>query len=148
MRITEDTADRLTLTDSALWLAAVLAAGAAIMVYASVAFDNLKGFLPAALFFGGAVWFTRTTMLIADKRQRSCVLRRWTPWAVSRSSFAFDQIADVRIDTLMAGNRNRVPTFRLSLVTSAGDVPLTASFESGRAPYDAMRNALLTAIRT
>jgi hypothetical protein len=148
MRITEDTADRLTLTDSALWLAAFLAAGAAVIVYASVAFANLKGFLPAALFFGGAVWFTRTTMLIVDKRQRSCVLRRWTPWAVSRTTFAFEQITDVRIETFMAGRRNQVPTFRLALVTSAGDLPLTASFESGRAQYDAMRNTCLAAIRT
>lgn len=147
MRIAEDTADRLTLTDRAFWLAAVLAAAAAIMVYASVAFGNSRGLLPAALFFGGAVWFTRSTELMVDKRRRSCVLRRWSPWAVSRSSFAFDQITDVRIETFMTGIHNQVPTFRLVLVTSAGDVPLTASFESGRAQYDAMRNACVAAIR-
>ena len=148
MRIAEDSPERLILSDGALWLVAVFAAVAAVMAFASVQFDNWKGFWVAALFLGGALLFARNTKLVIDRRQRICVLRRWTPWAVSRARFTFDQIADVRIETFMAGTHNQVPTFRLVLVTPSGAVPLTASFESGRVQYDAMRNALLAAIRS
>ena len=92
-----------------------------------------KGFVPAALFFGGALRFARSTKLVVDKRQGNCVLRRWTPSAIARSNFAFDQIADVRIETFLTGTHSQVPTFRLCLVTSSGEVPLTQSFETGRA---------------
>ena len=148
MRIAEDTPERLTLSDGALWLAAIFAAAAAILAFASLHFDNPKGFWLVAAFFAAALWFTRSTKLIVDKRRRTCALRRWAPWTVSRRSFTFDQIADVRVETFMTGTHNQVPTFRLVLVTPSGDVPLTASFETGRVQYDSMRNALLAAVRT
>jgi hypothetical protein len=147
MRISENTPSRLKLRDRTLWISGICFAAAAILI-ARFAFDRdqPEQLIPAALslFFGLA--FLRATDVTFDKVQRICAIRRFDVLRLTRTSLAFADITDVRVEIAPMQDTEDVLSCRLSLVTASAILPLTAGYEPDQKRYDAMRDTVLDAV--
>lgn len=145
MRIVENRPERLVLRDRTLWVSAVVILGAAMAVLNFAQHPHALPLLPVALAgaFACAValFALRSSDVVFDKRARTCRVRRLDMLKLTRRSLAFDDIQDVRVDVSLGSGVSAI-SCRLALVTSAGELPLTAAFEPGELRYDVMREAL------
>jgi hypothetical protein len=147
MRITENTASRLTLRDRTLWISAVCLAAAAIFVV-RFAFDRDQPdvLIPAGLFVVFGLAFLRATDVTFDKIERSCAIRRFDVLRVMRTRLAFSEIIDARVEIEPMPNNAAVLSCRLSLVTASAIMPLTASYQPDQARFNAMRDTVLETV--
>ena len=65
---------------------------------------------------------------------------------ITRMQLAFDDILNARVEIEPMPDNPAVPSCRLSLVTKAAVIPLTAGYEPSQERHDAMREAVLDAI--
>jgi hypothetical protein len=144
MRIVENTPARLVLRNRTLWLSWGLFGLAAVLMVPVVSHPNPQEFLVAALCAACGAVFLRATDVTFDRARRTCALRRLDIWRVMRVDLSFDDILDVQIDTLT--DEDRPPTCRLSLVTTSGTVPLTASYQPTLERFTQMRQAAIDAV--
>jgi len=147
MRIVENTPARLVLRDRTLWISIIcFAAGAAPMAFFSgvVAIWRLLG--GAALFFIFGLLTLRASDVIFDKVARTCDISRFDVLRRKRVHLGFSDIVDVRVERERMETDRRAALCRLSLVTDAAVLPLTAGYSPGPERFDAMRNAILGAL--
>jgi hypothetical protein len=147
LRIKEDTPARLVLRDRiALWVSLVCFAAAILLTYQGLTHaGDAMSYIPATLFAAFGLAFLRLTDVEFDKIRRICKLRRFDVIRLTRASFHFEEILDLRVETSPGGDPDSL-TCRLSLVTTSGIVPLTISYEPDLPRYDAMRDQVALAL--
>lgn len=144
MRITENTAARLTLRDRTLWVSVIcFGAGLFGAAFFMLHPGPLQQLIPSALFIAFGLAFLRATDVTFDKDRRVCVMRRLDVLKVTRRQFAFDDITDIDVEVSSGGEDSRSLTCRLALATKAGVVALTASYEPDFARYNRMRDQIV-----
>lgn len=147
MRIVENNVSRLVLRDRTLWVSfacfgcGLFLAGAIIAIH-----KDFRGLCVAAFLFLCGLVFLRTTDVVFDTSRRICSLRRRDLFRVTSREIGFDEISDVLIDLQHDSVHSGVFTYRLSLETADGPVPLGAVFEGGVQRFQAMRDALVKMI--
>ena len=144
MRIVEDTPSRLVMRDRTLWVSWLCFAVVAIAaVRFALAPGQLRPLIPGALFLAFGLAFLRATDVTFDKGRRTCAVRRRDIARVTRTELAFGDIIDVRVEPSPGGDDSGAINCRLSLVTAAAAVPLTASYAPSLERYEAMRETLV-----
>jgi hypothetical protein len=147
MRIVEDTLSHLRLRDRTYWISVIcFGAAAALLARVAVGWDEPSGLIPAALFVVFGVAFLRATDVTLDKAQRICAVRRLDLLRLRRTQLAFGDIMDVQVEIGPSPDSADAISCRLSLVTAAGLLPLTASYEPDLARYEAMRGRVLDVV--
>jgi len=147
MRIVENSPERVVLRDRTLWVSWVCL-GAAAAVGLQVA---LKHGDPRALYAAGFVavfglFFLRASDVLFDKGRSLCRVRRRDIWRVTQVELAFRDILDVRVEPAPMQDNDGGFRVRLSLVTSQGVLPLSASYATGLQRYEAMRETVLDTV--
>jgi hypothetical protein len=143
VRIVENTRSRLVLRDRTWWVSAVCFAASVILAGRSALSDATADLLvPAAIsaLFGFA--FLHATEVSFDRIGRTCIVRRFDVVRLTRRRLRFEDISDIRIETSRFWDSDDIGC-RLSIVTAATTIPLTAAYEPGLERYSAMRETLL-----
>jgi hypothetical protein len=144
VRLAENSPDSLVLRDRSALLALLLLGAAVLMAVSFLLVRGQAGLLVVAAFFAVCgLAFLRTSTVVFDKGSRTCFIRRRDIFKVTERAVPFSEITNVRLDQSSGGEMGTTSTFRVTLVTQAEDVPLSAVYEAGRAKYEAMREALV-----
>ncbi|HLY41634.1 MAG TPA: hypothetical protein VKR52_10480 [Terracidiphilus sp.] len=129
MHIQRQTSTELVLQDGSMWMAFLFVPAAFFGGVAAIEKHKPMGLLISAFFLLFAAAFTRHTTFTLDGMQRVARFRRRTFLKIETGSIPFDSISDIVIDA-QAGDRNSV-SYRLSLVTGDGPVPMANVFSGG-----------------
>ena len=142
MHIQRQTPMELVLQDGSRWLAFVFVPSAVLVASTSIEKHKPIGLLVSAFFLLFAAAFFRHSTFTLDKMQRIARWRRFTVLKNESGSIPFDSIRDIVLDT-QAGNNNTA-TYRLSLVTADGPLPMANMFQGGSIDhYQDLRQQIL-----
>ena len=146
MRVVEDSASRLRLEETSGRLPALLLAIAVCVAVGVVSLHvDPRQLINAALFAISALFFRRISRIELDKSARGCRIWRLDMWRRSDRTMPFDDITDVQVEVMRPDTSVQVHT-RLTLVTSAGPVPLTAGYQANLDAHIALREAMVGVI--
>lgn len=145
MRIVENSPTRIVVRDRTSWISIVLGAGAIFVAVLAISRGEPKALISAGLCIVFAIAFLRTSDVIFDKVARSCTLKRRDMWRITRKVVQFASIEDVLIDTMVSDAPGGI-AYRLSLSTSEGAVPFSATYEPGQDRYREMRMVIVNAV--
>jgi hypothetical protein len=147
MKITGQTAEELVLEESTFWIAWLLAILTLPLIYAGIFGSDKRVFTPAAVLLLFAVAIARKSRVVFDARTRQVQWRK-VAWLRARTgSLAFDEITEIGIQGSVGGSRGE-PTFRLTIVSRSGTMPLAAGYCAGSEAYSGMRDAILAFMGT
>lgn len=146
MRIVENSPSCLRLRESSGYLPLFLGAVAVLLTIVIIVHHlDFKQLINAFLFAVAAVFFRRDSRITLDKRARRCGVWRRDMWRRSYRAIPFDEINDVEVEIQRPDTSVQAHS-RLSLLTSSGPVPLTASFRADLDAQVALREAMLDVI--
>lgn len=146
MRIVENSASHLKLRETSTRLSAFLAVVAAIFTISVVVrHSDPRQLINAGLFAASALFFRRISRTDLDKSARRCRIFRLDMWRRSDRTVPFDDIDDVQVELMQPDTSVQCHT-RLSLVTSAGPIPLTAGFIADLDGHIAIREVMVDVI--
>jgi hypothetical protein len=143
MRIARQTPTELVTVDSTLWVSCLCAVGAAFCLYSLMIHGYRLGETLLAVFLlVFASGFALKTRFVFNAMQRtaSWSRRRFLFWAKS-GTIAFDAIQDIGMDSSAAARG--VLTYRLTIVTAQGTVPMSDNFSGGKQRKDELREKIL-----
>lgn len=139
MHATSDPAGNLVVTSSESWLlvlAAALGAGAVAVWF---------GQQPAALTTAWSAGFSlgavgcfagwERSAFVFDRGTRELVWHRWTPFHGAQGRVPFGEITSVSVERSFDAHGQRSTAGRLVVHTKTGVVPITTSYEAGRARH-------------
>ena len=141
MRITRHTAQELVLVDSAVGVSAVLFAASLPLFYAATRPGKIGALFGACLFLLGAVvWFRKTTFTFDAGEQRV----RWQGRKVLKVEsgvIPFSEITGIGTETTFGSSGSN--TYRLTILTRRGLVPLAYTYGGDRERYASIREEIL-----
>jgi hypothetical protein len=145
MRIASQSPTELVVKDSTLWISALCGAAALATVYFSIAKHEPRSLLGGAFFLLFTIVFARHTVFTFDGMQRIVRWSGYKPFHSTSGSVSFDEIADITVETSSGGNN--VPTYRLSLKTADGLVPMAFVYSGSNDGYASLRGTILALIK-
>ena len=141
MRITRHTAQELVVIDSAIGMSAVLLVASLPLFYAATRPGKIGALFGACLFLLGAVvWFRKTTFIFDAGEQRV----RWHGRKVlkaERGVIPFSEITGIGTETIFGSSGSN--TYRLTILTRSGLVPLAYTYGGNRESYASIREEIL-----
>ncbi len=141
MRITRHTAQELVVVDSALGISAVLFLASLPLLYVATRPGKIGALFGACLFLLGAVvWIRKTTFTFDAGEQRV----RWQGrkvLKVENGVIPFGEITGIGTETTFGSNGSN--TYRLTIVTRAGLVPLAYTYGGNRQKYVSVREEIM-----
>jgi hypothetical protein len=147
MRIVEDSPTHFRMRGGSLWIAAICFAAALIAVgHVLLAHAPSNELIAAAFSAAFGLAFLRASDVICDRQGRTCQVSRFSLFGLYRRQLAFGDISNVIVETLRDPDGGDAMMCRLTLMTTAGAIPLTASYQSGLGRHEAMREALVNVI--
>lgn len=145
MRIASQSPTELVVKDSTLWISALCGAAALATAYFALAKHQPRGLLGGAFFLLFTIAFARHTVFTFDGMQRMVRWSGYKPFHSASGSISFDEIADITVETSFGGNN--VPTYRLSLKTANGLVPMAFVYSGSNDGYASLRRTILALIK-
>jgi len=143
MHIQRQTSMELVLQDGSMWMAFLFVPAGIAIAVSSIEKHKPFELLVTALFLLLAAAFTRHTTFTLDGMQRVARWRRRTFLKVETGSIPFDTIKDIVIDA-QTGGRNNTMSYRLSINTASGSVPMANIFQGGALEhYQKLRQQVL-----
>lgn len=145
MHIASQSPTQLVVEDSAVWLSYIFGICAAATMYFSIAQHQLRGLWGSALFLLFALIAEVRTTFIFNATER---VVRWKCTKQLRTYagvIPFDDIADIGAETSSA--RSGALTYRLSIITPTGAVPMAYSYTGRKDAYASLRQQILAFIR-
>jgi membrane protein YdbS with pleckstrin-like domain len=144
MRISENSYQRLVLRDESIWITAICIAAAAVLVVASLlAGAGRASPWVSLLFILFGLAFLRSSTITFDKVEQACHLSKLSSLKRSRAHIPFADIQDVEIQPEPLNADSQQTSYRLSLTTASGGVPLSDTYEPNFARYSEIRRAIL-----
>lgn len=147
VRITTNSPSCLRLQDNTFWISIVCACAAALWsAYFLMRDHDSNQLIPIALFVVFAMAFLRGSDIKFDRTRRVCFVRRLDVFRVSHAQVLFKDILEVRVEASPQGDTSKVIACRLTLVTAAETIPLSAVYEPSIQRYETMRSEVIEAI--
>jgi hypothetical protein len=144
MKIVRQTRDELVIQDSGLVLCAILGVVGFPMLAAGILPGRHADLFGAGFFLICAAICLRKTAFTFDAARRQV---RWNGrrlFKVSSGEIPFGTIKDIGIEAI-SGEKG--PTYRLSVLTSSGPVPMAYTYGGNRKKYESQRDAILEFIQ-
>jgi hypothetical protein len=130
-----------------LWIAAICFAAALIALgHVVLAHAPSKELIAATFSVAFSVIFLRASDVVCDRLGQTCRVSRFGLSGLRRWQLAFRDISNVIVETLRDPDGGDAMMCRLTLMTSAGAIPLTASYQPGLGRHEALREALVNVI--
>ncbi|MGO9438030.1 MAG: hypothetical protein ACLP00_27480 [Terracidiphilus sp.] len=145
MRITHQTPTELVVKDSLLWVTVLCTLVATPLLCLGIAPGRHGTLAGAGLFLLFALFGVRKTTFVFDAVHR---MVRWNGrklLKVESGEIPFSDITGIGTEA-MAMDKGSV-TYRLTILTSQGSVPMAYSYNSGKARYAQMRETILAFLK-
>jgi hypothetical protein len=147
VRIVEDSPTHFRMRGGSLWIAAICFAAALVAVgHVVLAHAPSKELIAAAFSAAFGLAFLRASDVTCDRHARTCQVSRFTLLGLRRWQFAFRDITNVAVETIRDPDGGDATMCRLTLTTTSGAIPLSASYQSGLGRHEAMREALVNVL--
>jgi hypothetical protein len=141
MRITRHTAQELVVVDSALGISAVLFLASLPLFYAATRPGKIGALFGGILFLLGAVvWIRKTTFIFDAGEQRV----RWQGrkiLKVENGVIPFGEITGIGTEATFGSNGSN--TYRLTILTRGGLVPLAYTYGGNQQSYASVREEIM-----
>ncbi len=146
MKILRQTPLELVTVESTLWISLICGLASLTLLYTSITTGNPKPLIVAGFFGLFALPWLRKMTFVFDAMQR---MVRWNgrkPFKVESGTSPFDEITDVGIETITGGESGGV-TYRLTILTPQGAVPMAYSYEGYSPRCESLRKTILAFIK-
>jgi len=140
MHITRKTNQELVILDSSIWISVFLLCASAFVTYRLILENNQRGLLLDGIFLLFIVFFWRKEVVVFDGARQQATWTRRRLFKVATGSIPFSDINGIGIETTSSGN---APTYRLSIITSLGSIPMSDSYAGGQQKYEKLRQEIL-----
>lgn len=141
MHITRQTPTELVARDSAMWLAIPFALGALFLLVLTIMRHNPEGLLGVGLLLLFAIPPARYSTFTFDAMQR---MVRWSGrklFKAESGTIPFDDITDIGTEATSSGRGGA--TYRLTILTPQGSVPMAYTYSNGKNRHAQMRETIL-----
>lgn len=145
MRIASQSPTELVVRDNSVWISILCASVALALICFGIAKAQPNTFAGAAFFLLCGIIGARTTAFTFDGVRRVVQWNGYKPFKRASGSIPFDDISDIVVEA-MSGSSDAT-TYRLSLITSQGAVPMAYTYTNSRDGYAELRNQILNFIR-
>jgi len=140
MHITRKTNQELVILDSSIWISVFLLCASAFVTYRLILENNQRGILLDGIFLLFIVLFWRKEVVVFDVARQQATWTRRRLFKVATGSIPFSDINGIGIETTSSGN---APTYRLSIITSLGSIPMSDSYAGGQQKYEELRQEIV-----
>ncbi len=141
MRITRQTEQELVVEDSGLWLSAVLFLASLPLFYAATLHGKVGSVFGGGFFLLCSLIWMRKTVFSLNAGEGVVHWRRRRLLKMSTGSIPFSEITGIGTET--SSGTSGASTYRLTLLTPEGSVPLADSYGADREKYMSIREAIL-----
>ncbi len=145
MYIASQSPTELVVEDSTVWLSWIFGVCAAVIMFFSVTQHQLRGLVGAALFVLFALIVELRTVFTFDATQRVVRWKNLKRFKTETGSISFDEINDIGTESL-SGNSGSL-TYRLTIITSTGTLPMAYSYTGHNDAYAQLRHQILAFIK-
>ena len=144
MRIAEQSPQRLVLKDQSIWTTVVCFAAAALLVIVPL-LSGVRRPNPwvSILFIIFGLAFLRSSTIVFDRASGTCIVSKLSVLKRSMISIPFADIQNVDLQPEPLNSDARLPSYRLTLTTASGAVPLSDTYEPNFDRHNAIRRAIL-----
>jgi hypothetical protein len=141
MHIVRETPDELVIKDSTLWLSAFLAAVGVAIAFFAITRGHSVSLLVSLVFLMFAAPFARAVEFTFYATEQVARWRGRKLFKGESGSVAFDQITGIGTETT-SGSKGSL-TYRLTLLTAHGAIPMAYMYNSGERHYAGLREKIL-----
>jgi hypothetical protein len=145
MRIVSQSPTELVVKDSSVWISTICASAALVIILFGLAEAQPKTFLVAALFLLFATIAARSITFTFDGVRRVVRWRGYKPFRSTSGEIPFDDITDITTEALSSSDR--LPTYRLAILTAQGATPMAYAYTGRSDAYAELRGQILEFIR-
>jgi hypothetical protein len=145
MKIVRQTEHELVVQDSGLALSAIFLAAALPLLYEGLQPGKHWDLAGAAFFLLAAGICLRKTTFVFDSVRRMANWTRLRFFAVTTGEIPFRDITDIGIQAISGEQGNQ--SYRLTVITAAGPMPMAGMYGNGQKKYDSIRDAILRFIQ-
>jgi hypothetical protein len=144
MKITSHTPAELVVEDSSVWLSYILGTCAAVVMFFSVTQHQPRALFGAALFLLFALIADVRTTFTFDSAQRVVRWKGLKQFRTYSGTIPFDDIDDIGTETSSGSDAS---TYRLTIITPNGAVPMAYSYTGRNDAYAPLREQILHFIK-
>jgi len=144
MHVVRQSPTELVVKDSSLWMS-VLFTAIAVAFVAGVGISQPAKLLVPAIFLLFGTITARSTTFAFDGMQRTVRWSGFKPFKSQSGAILFDEIDDVTVEASSMGNNGA--TYRLSLATKQGPVPMAFAYSGSRDGYAGLRRQILAFVK-
>ena len=144
MRIASQSPTELVVKDSSVWISVLCASVALALILFGIVKAQPNTFAGAAFFLLCGIIGARTTAFTFDGVRRVVQWNGYKPFKRASGTIPFDDISDIVVEATSGGD---AITYRLSLTTSQGAVPMAYVYTSSKDGYAELRSQILGFIR-
>lgn len=145
MYIASQSSTELVVEDSTVWLSWIFGVCAAVIMFFSVTQHQLRGLVGAALFVLFALIVELRTVFTFDATQRVVRWKSLKRFKTETGSISFDEIDDIGTESI-SGDSGSL-TYRLTIITSTGTVPMAYSYSGHNDANAQLRHQILAFIK-
>ena len=140
MRITRQTAQELVIEESTIWMAGVIFVAFLVFLCISIISGKTQMLYGAAVFLLGSCYFWRSETVVFDAGRATAVWTRRRFLSVATGSIPFRAINGIEIESTR-GARGGI-TYRLTILSAQGRIPMSDSFGAPLARYESIRESI------
>lgn len=144
MRIASQSPTELVVRDSTVWVSVLCASATLALILFGAVKAQPNAFLGAALFLLFGTIAARSTIFTFDNMRRVVRWSGYKPFKSASGEIPFDDISDIIMEASSGGDST---TYRLSLITLQGAVPMAYVYTSSRDGYAALRSQIFSFIK-
>ncbi|MGA3133024.1 MAG: hypothetical protein ABSD59_19640 [Terracidiphilus sp.] len=142
MRVKRETPAELVVAEGTIWVSCICAVVASALLYSlRNQGQKLGGLLMAGFLLAFAAGFVLKTQVIFNAMERTASWSGRRLFWVKSGTIPFDAIQDVGMDSSV-GNHG-VLTYRMTIVTAQGTIPMSDSYSGGKQSKTEMRERIL-----
>lgn len=145
MRVVHHSPTELVVKNSSLWMSIVCGGGAFALILFGITKAQPNLFLVAAFFLLFATITARGTTFTFDGIERVARWSGYKPFKSESGSIRFDQISDITVEAMSMDKSGM--TYRLTLQTANGPVPMANAYTGSEDGYASLRRQILAFVK-
>jgi len=146
MKILRQTPQELITVDSTVWISMICALASLPLFYVSVVLRKNGSIFGACLFILFAVLAYTKLTFVFDAVRRTVNWNGHKLYKVASGTITFDEIVGIGTETSSGGESGEI-TYRLTILTPQGSVPMAYSYGGNSQQYESLRKTILAFVK-
>ncbi|HEX4007070.1 MAG TPA: hypothetical protein VHX60_12920 [Acidobacteriaceae bacterium] len=141
MKIVRQTNSKIVVRDSSLWIASVCGVAFLVVFFATLATRNYRGTIASGLLLVFAIAWLRRSNFVFDGPAQMVRWKRLRYLRLASGAIPFSEVLAINVESSSSDKAN-VLTYRLSIATTGGNVPMSDVYSSGHGAVAALQDRL------